>query len=329
MNAEKFNIVFDGALREGVTLDEAKANVAKLYGSNQEHVASLLFSGKRSILKRDLSEEKADKILAVLKSAGLIAMKEAVAPTFSLQVDEIKPASDSGKEEKAETPASSEGWMGTAVNTAAMNRESSNTASTFRSQPSANNQYSAAAMNDAAEEFAELSWFSFEGRLGRLRYFVWWLIPAMVFFFIATFVVVLPIISTLLNDGSFDNVGMGRVLVLVGLSLPLAIFGISLAIRRLHDLNLSGWWYLGLVAIAFIPYLGTIVNFLAALGLLFWPGNEGENDYGLPPPPNPSSLFTAMIVGIVAWIVLSGYFGYSLFSKLEPLIKEKVEMQQK
>jgi len=48
--------------------------------------------------------------------------------------------------------------------------------------------------------------------------------------------------------------------------IPHVMFGI----RRLHDTNRSGWWWL-------VP----IVN------LVFWaqPGNEGENRFGPPPPP--------------------------------------------
>lgn len=48
-----------------------------------------------------------------------------------------------------------------------------------------------------------------------------------------------------------------------------------LMIRRLHDLNRSGWWFL----IILIPY----VNFLLLIAALFIKGTKGPNKYGLDP----------------------------------------------
>lgn len=72
--------------------------------------------------------------------------------------------------------------------------------------------------------------------------------------------------------------------------LALASFG--LYVRRLHDLNLSGWWALlpfALVALFFFPIISPIaivIFFLAILGLFvvvpFVPGKKEENKYGQP-----------------------------------------------
>ncbi|MCL2022276.1 MAG: DUF805 domain-containing protein [Betaproteobacteria bacterium] len=372
MYAEKFNIVFDGTLREGVTLDEARANVAKLYGSDQAHVASLLFSGKRSILKRDLSAEKADKILAVLKSAGLLATKEAVAPTFSLQEeappastphstppastspstfslleDALSPSGGCERPEKTEAgnkgALSGEGWMGSPMQgTNAGNKTAEAAVMTtygrgneMDSTPKARPQPSASAMDYASdmggetERFAELSLFSFEGRLGRLRYFVWPMIPWLIFFSIVMVGAVLPMLDSVIEHGSLDsalaNIAIMKLLFLFVLSVPFLVFGISVTVRRLHDLNLSGWWFLGLVLIGVIPFLGNLVNFLAWLAFLFWPGSAGENDYGSPPPPNPNSLYTVMIAAFVLSGVLGGYMGYSMASKIAPIKQRQAE----
>lgn len=48
-----------------------------------------------------------------------------------------------------------------------------------------------------------------------------------------------------------------------------------LMIRRLHDLNRSGWWFL----IILIPY----VNFLLLIAALFIKGTKGPNKYGPDP----------------------------------------------
>ncbi len=59
--------------------------------------------------------------------------------------------------------------------------------------------------------------------------------------------------------------------------LAVLIPSISVTIRRLHDTNRSGWWYLTL----FIPFIGIIL-------LIFMLQNsvEGANKYGLNPKEN-------------------------------------------
>ncbi len=57
---------------------------------------------------------------------------------------------------------------------------------------------------------------------------------------------------------------------------------LAVTIRRLHDRDMSGWWYLGLIAVQFVP----LVNWLASLAflvLMFLPGTAGPNRFGLDP----------------------------------------------
>jgi uncharacterized membrane protein YhaH (DUF805 family) len=51
----------------------------------------------------------------------------------------------------------------------------------------------------------------------------------------------------------------------------------ALLIRRLHDLNKSGWFCL----LSFVPFL----NFLFHIYILFFPGTAGQNKYGTVPLP--------------------------------------------
>lgn len=58
-------------------------------------------------------------------------------------------------------------------------------------------------------------------------------------------------------------------------SLAMLLPSISVAVRRMHDLNKSGWW----VLIIFIPLIGFLL-------MLYWfvqRGTEGANDYGPDP----------------------------------------------
>jgi uncharacterized membrane protein YhaH (DUF805 family) len=64
---------------------------------------------------------------------------------------------------------------------------------------------------------------------------------------------------------------------------------VAISVKRLHDLNISGWW---LVAAAIIPfasritYIGPATLWLIAVVLLgFIPGKSGSNRFGNDPLP--------------------------------------------
>ena len=99
--------------------------------------------------------------------------------------------------------------------------------------------------------------FSGRARRSELWYF-------LLFTFIVSFVA--SIIDIVLLKGT-------PVLASV-VTLAFLLPSIAVSIRRLHDLNKSGWWYL----VALIP--------LAGLILLFWfigEGTQGPNQYGEDP----------------------------------------------
>lgn len=58
----------------------------------------------------------------------------------------------------------------------------------------------------------------------------------------------------------------------LGILLP----GIAVAVRRLHDLDRSGWWYL----LVLVPVLGSL---LLIFGYYIHPGTEGCNRFGSDP----------------------------------------------
>lgn len=134
----------------------------------------------------------------------------------------------------------------------------------------------------------------FSGRSRRSEY--WWF-----FVFTALVSIVLMLImfggafDTLMamaeeRTPSFENVGP---LFWIGLVL-LAVFGlatiipsIAVGVRRLHDLNVSGWWYLAYIVggavVGEIPVIGPVLGPLISIGFLVWmffPGTKGPNKYG-------------------------------------------------
>jgi uncharacterized membrane protein YhaH (DUF805 family) len=85
---------------------------------------------------------------------------------------------------------------------------------------------------------------------------------------------------------SYDNENSGLVValgawvsVLVVISLIFLPAAITVMIRRLHDIGLSGWLYL----LTFVPYLGAIFLFVCAL----IPSQAQVNKHGPIPKPRP------------------------------------------
>ncbi len=83
--------------------------------------------------------------------------------------------------------------------------------------------------------------------------------------------------------------GMGLSMIGVMLygiyALAALIPSIAVTVRRLHDRDMSGWWYLGLVVVGIIPLIGFVAS-IAYLVIMFLPGTDGDNRFG-PDPKNP------------------------------------------
>ncbi len=105
----------------------------------------------------------------------------------------------------------------------------------------------------------------FGGRSRRMEYWYFVLFNLVVY-------IVLSLIDTLL--GTFNIVqGVG---LLSGIySLAVLIPTLAVMVRRLHDIDRTGWWIL----INLIPLIGTIVLLVFALT----PGTPGSNQYGSDP----------------------------------------------
>jgi uncharacterized membrane protein YhaH (DUF805 family) len=104
---------------------------------------------------------------------------------------------------------------------------------------------------------------TFSGRAPRSEYWYWTL-----------FAIILSIIAAVIDAVVFPRMGLKPVGTIVSLGLLLP--GIAVSVRRLHDLDRTGWWFL----IAF-----TIIGLIL---LLIWDcmkGTTGPNRYGPDPIP--------------------------------------------
>lgn len=122
----------------------------------------------------------------------------------------------------------------------------------------------------------------FDGRSGRSEYWLFVLFQVLV---TVACIIVFLVLSTLTMDGNGDPSGFGTVLLIGFVLLYLGLFlipGIAVSIRRWHDLDQSGWFFLLFAVLGAIP----LVGFLASIANLIWfcmPGTDGENQYGPDP----------------------------------------------
>ena len=108
--------------------------------------------------------------------------------------------------------------------------------------------------------------FSFKGRSSRREYVFRVVVISLVFS------LVYYKFDIMIDQEGFFVPLCALLLLIVHLLFLFQYF--PLAVRRLHDFNVSGWWIL----ISFIP-CGQLIVFW----LIFKKGTEGVNDYGEPP----------------------------------------------
>jgi len=137
---------------------------------------------------------------------------------------------------------------------------------------------------DAVKMFF-VRYVDFQGRSRRSEY--WW-----VALFNVIVMAVLAILLMVLGGFNPETGEMGPLgFVFIGImglyGLGIIIPSIALFIRRLHDINQTGWIYLGLVIASFIPLIGLLAS-IAQIVIACIPGTAGPNKYG-PDPKDPAA----------------------------------------
>ncbi len=171
------------------------------------------------------------------------------------------------------------------------------------------NPYSApdAALDTGAQdELYEPKIFSFNGRIGRLRYLAYSFAVN-----VALMLVMIPLMgASAFLGGAAGPESMG-ILAMAGMAvfyIVTIVISVMFCKRRLNDLNRSGWWFLLFI----VPFL----NIALAIYLLFFPGTDGSNNFG--PAPSANSIgviilgwmFPAlMLLGILAAIAIPMFAG--------------------
>lgn len=142
MSEPRYKIVFDGALQPGVDLTTAKLNLADLFKSDVAGIERL-FTGRTVALKRDLSHSDAQTYLQALNKTGIDARIE-TETVIDLNLSDVHEQS------------------------AAL------------AEPDSPYAPPRASVAENLPAFATLKPFSFEGRIGRLRFLAWTMVLSLV-----------------------------------------------------------------------------------------------------------------------------------------------------
>lgn len=125
---------------------------------------------------------------------------------------------------------------------------------------------------------------TFSGRASRSEF--WWF---QLFYLLVLFAIGLIAGLAAGLTGAFSNMQAGPSPLLIGIAVIGGLFAlamflpqISLQVRRFHDRNISGWWYLGLLVLNIIPYVG-FISAIALFVITVLRGTDGPNKFGPDP----------------------------------------------
>lgn len=114
------------------------------------------------------------------------------------------------------------------------------------------------------------SLFSLRGRLGRMQYFLQSIaIMGALVAVIAGIAGLLLATENAAGSNAFLVIGIPAMIIVYIVAAVLMAF---VSVKRLHDLNLSGWFFW----VGLIP----VVSILFSLYVIFVPGTDGPNQYG-------------------------------------------------
>lgn len=147
--------------------------------------------------------------------------------------------------------------------------------------------------NDALEPRGPAALFSAAGRLDRARCLGYWLAACLI---AAAATVVNALIVPSLGGDTAVIVGLWGTGIICGALLYASFI---LFIKRLHDINRSGWYSIALL----VPLFDLVV----LLMLFLVRGTRGANDYG--PPLPPVGRVAVVVIGLIVMIAILGVLG--------------------
>ena len=143
--------------------------------------------------------------------------------------------------------------------------------------------------------------FSASGRFSRYSFLAWNFVLNVVLTIIVLVIMLVAGAATNLLTMTDPNeilafYASGLGLVIVAIALVALVVSIIFFIRRLHDINMSGWWSL----LGIIPF----VNLIFGIFVLVKKGAEGGNNFG----PARATPKWEKVVGIITLVLIVLYF---------------------
>lgn len=111
------------------------------------------------------------------------------------------------------------------------------------------------------------NYVGFDGRARRKEYWMFTLFNLI----IMVALMALQMMATSISEGATMAVSLLLMLYALGVLLP----SVAVTIRRLHDIDKSGWWIL----IAFVPFVGGLILLVFEV----MEGTRGDNRFGADP----------------------------------------------
>ena len=134
---------------------------------------------------------------------------------------------------------------------------------------------------EAVTTCLKLKFITISGRAPRSEYWYFLLFQMTVYVLLFALLLLVTSFGDMIY-GSFSTGGWIVLGLIAIFFLGTVIPAITVTVRRLHDRNLSGWWYLGMILASFVPFVGFIAS-LAFLVVMCLKGTDGENKYGPDP----------------------------------------------
>lgn len=139
--------------------------------------------------------------------------------------------------------------------------------------------------SEAVRTCLQLKYATFSGRASRSEY--WWFF----LFIMIVAIVLVGIGGGIMGASGFADLQQGGDLpvasiIFFGLAglfyLAVLLPIIAVTVRRFHDRDLSGWYYLAAIVLGFVPFVGILAS-IAAFVITVLKGTPGENKFGRDP----------------------------------------------
>lgn len=315
-------LVFAGQLVSGFSIEQVKRSFAQAFQVDGPRLDGV-FAGGRTTIKRGIARAEVDRYVQKLRAMGMEVMVEPMngaappPPPSPVQPPASVPAPPPAAlppltllEEQIVCPNCGERQSkrvlcrscSTDIQRALANKqEELDRARAERLAARQGDRYAApkaagAVLYEATDELPPVWSLSFEGRMGRIAYFNTGLLSMLAIGLVGVgLAVLLPLFRSF------------ALLIPVGLFFAaLMVWAMRVSALRLHDMNRSGWWS----AVLLVPYVGSLVS----LAMMFWPGTEGDNDYG--PQPRQGNALVAIVIGaLVGLMLVTSVFSYRSYVK--------------